>query len=100
MGAAIWYGAGWIREGGATAVAIVLGWAVCGRVLRATSHLRENPREIVIAPLVALVIAGIALPIKLWAALTMNKQGWLTRSEGARVQGQAEIGVVARAGQV
>jgi hypothetical protein len=37
------------------------------------------------------MIALIALPIKLWAALTMNKQGWLTRHEGERVQGQQEI---------
>jgi hypothetical protein len=59
----------------------------------------ENPREIVLAPLVAVTIAVIALPIKTWAALTMNKQGWLTRQEGQRVQGQAEIGVVQHAGQ-
>jgi hypothetical protein len=51
----------------------------------------ENPREAAIAPLVAFMIALIALPIKLWAALTMNKQGWLTRHEGERVQGQQEI---------
>jgi hypothetical protein len=48
---------------------------------------------------VAVTIAVIALPIKTWAALTMNKQGWLTRQEGQRVQGQAEIGVVQHAGQ-
>jgi hyaluronan synthase len=99
MGAAIWYGSRWISEGGWIAVAIVLGWAVAGRALRALSHLKENPREIVLAPLVAVTIAVIALPIKTWAALTMNKQGWLTRQEGQRVQGQAEIGVVQHAGQ-
>jgi hypothetical protein len=47
-----------------------------------------------------LIVAFIALPLKLWAALTMNSQGWLTRYEGARVQGQAEIGVVQHVGQV
>jgi hypothetical protein len=26
------------------------------------------------------VVIMIALPIKLWAFLTMNKQGWLTRT--------------------
>jgi hypothetical protein len=99
MGATIWYGSRWISQGGWIAVAIVLGWAVAGRALRAMSHLMENPREIVLAPLVAVTIAVIALPIKTWAALTMNKQGWLTRQEGQRVQGQAEIGVVQHAGQ-
>jgi hyaluronan synthase len=29
---------------------------------------------------VALVITFVALPIKLYAFATMNKQGWLTRS--------------------
>jgi hyaluronan synthase len=91
MGAAIWYGAGWIREGGWIAASIVFGWAVIGRGIRGISHLMENPREVAIAPLTAFMIALIALPIKLWAALTMNRQGWLTRHEGERVQGQQEI---------
>jgi hypothetical protein len=39
----------------------------------------------------ALVVATIALPIKLWAVLTMNRQGWLTRVDGDRVHGQREI---------
>ena len=30
-------------------------------------------------PVVALIVITIALPIKLWAFVTMNKQGWLTR---------------------
>jgi hypothetical protein len=81
-------------------VAVVLGWAVVGRAIRGTSHLMEHPREIFLAPVMALTVALIALPIKFWAALTMNKQGWLTRQEGQRVQGQAEIGVVQHAGQV
>ncbi|WP_167044563.1 IPT/TIG domain-containing protein [Salinibacterium sp. ZJ454] len=91
MGATIWYATSWIREGGWIAAAIVLAWAIGGRALRGVSHLMENPREIVLAPLVALTIAVIALPIKLWAGITMNKQGWLTRQEGQRVQGQQEI---------
>ncbi|HEV7871866.1 MAG TPA: IPT/TIG domain-containing protein [Modestobacter sp.] len=99
MGAAVWYGAFWVIGGGWLAVAVVLGWAVVGRALRATSHLLENPREVVLTPLVALVVVAIALPIKFWAALTMNRQGWLTRQAGQRVQGQAEIEGVARVGQ-
>jgi hyaluronan synthase len=55
------------------------------------SHLRENPRDLAIAPLMAVVVAVIALPIKVWAAISMNRQGWLTRTAAGRVQGQREI---------
>ena len=78
------------------ALVTALAWAVVGRALRGFSHLRENPRDLAIAPLMALVVAVIALPIKVWAALTMNRQGWLTRTAASRVQGQREITVPAR----
>ena len=43
------------------------------------SHLVRNPRDLWLLPVVALVVILIALPIKLYAFVTMNKQGWLTR---------------------
>jgi cellulose synthase/poly-beta-1,6-N-acetylglucosamine synthase-like glycosyltransferase len=98
MGATVWYGARWVSQGGWLALAIVLAWATVGRALRATSHLCERPADIVLAPLMAVVIGGIALPIKLIAAVTMNRQGWLTRHDGDRVHGQREIEVAAGAG--
>jgi cellulose synthase/poly-beta-1,6-N-acetylglucosamine synthase-like glycosyltransferase len=70
---------------------LALTWAVVGRAIRGYSHLREHPREIVLVPLVALVVAIVALPVKLWAAITMNRHGWLTRVDGDRVHGQSEI---------
>ena len=91
MGAAIFYTVAWAQRGGWVALAIVLSWAVLGRALRAFSHLRENPRDIVLAPLMALVVAWVALPVKLWAGITMNRQGWLTRQADGRVEGQGEI---------
>jgi hypothetical protein len=39
----------------------------------------------------AVVVAVIALPIKVWAGISMNRQGWLTRTAAGRVQGQSEI---------
>ena len=45
----------------------------------AISHLRRHPQEILLLPLVALVVIFVALPIKVYAFVTMNKQGWLTR---------------------
>ena len=95
MAAAVYYTAAWAVSGGPIAVGAALGWAVIGRGLRGLSHLRENPRDLAIVPLMALVVAGIALPIKVWAAVTMNRQGWLTRTDSGRVQGQGEVTVSA-----
>ena len=99
MGATVWYGARWVDRGGLFALAIVLAWAVVGRALRATSHLRENPRDLALAPLMAVVVSLIALPVKALAMITMNKQGWLTRRDRDRVQGQGEIEVLTSARQ-
>jgi hyaluronan synthase len=90
MGAAVYY----LVQGSLVAWQFLLlgiTWAVVGRAIRGLSHLRENPREIGLVPLMTVVIAVIALPIKLWAVLTMNRQGWLTRVDGDRVHGQSEI---------
>jgi N-acetylglucosaminyltransferase len=59
---------------------LVAAWLVIGRGIRGYSHLRRHPTEVVLVPLVALVVILIALPIKLYAFCTMNKQGWLTRT--------------------
>jgi cellulose synthase/poly-beta-1,6-N-acetylglucosamine synthase-like glycosyltransferase len=56
-------------------------WLLVGRGIRGYSHLRRHPGEILLLPLVALIVMLISLPIKLYAFLTMNKQGWLTRTE-------------------
>lgn len=61
------------------AIAAVAVWLLFGRGVRGFSHLRRHPGEILLLPLVVLVVIFIALPIKLYAFLTMNKQGWLTR---------------------
>ena len=64
---------------GGQALALSLAWVLIGRAIRSTSHLRRRPSDLVILPLVAVVIAMVALPIKTYALFTMNKQGWLTR---------------------
>lgn len=63
-----------------TGIGFALAWLLLGRGIRGYSHLKKHPSEILLLPLLALVVIMIALPIKLWAFLTMNKQGWLTRS--------------------
>jgi N-acetylglucosaminyltransferase len=57
-----------------------IGWILLGRGLRGWSHLKRHPKDIVLLPLTAVVVMMIALPIKLYAFVTMNKQGWLTRT--------------------
>ena len=64
---------------GTGALAFAAVWFLIGRALRNVAHLRTRPSDILLLPLVALVITFVALPIKLYAFLTMNKQGWLTR---------------------
>ena len=58
----------------------VLLWLIATRGLRGYSNLRRNPQDLLILPLTAVVVIFISLPIKVYAFLTMNKQGWLTRS--------------------
>jgi N-acetylglucosaminyltransferase len=55
-------------------------WLLVGRGIRGYSFLSRHPREILLLPLYALVVVFVALPVKGYAILTMNKQGWLTRS--------------------
>ncbi|WP_136518604.1 glycosyltransferase [Cellulomonas telluris] len=66
-------------EPNAGSVAAVVVWLLLGRGIRGLSYLRRHPKDIVLLPLVTLVVIFIALPIKLYAFVTMNKQGWLTR---------------------
>ena len=65
---------------GTGALSFAAVWFLVGRALRNVAHLRTRPSDILLLPLVALVITFVALPIKLYAFLTMNKQGWLTRN--------------------
>lgn len=61
------------------ALALALIWMFLSRAIRSVSHLRRRPADLWLLPLVATVIIFVALPIKTYAFLTMNKQGWLTR---------------------
>jgi N-acetylglucosaminyltransferase len=61
----------------------VIVWLLIGRGVRGISHLRRHPGDILLLPLVVLVVVFIALPVKAFAFVTMNKQGWLTRHADA-----------------
>jgi N-acetylglucosaminyltransferase len=78
---------------------IAAAWLLVGRGIRGYSHLRRHPGEILLLPLTALIVVLIALPIKLYAFLTMNKQGWLTRSaDSAGGEGQTAATLGPQAG--
>lgn len=62
-------------------IALALAWVLLGRGIRGLSHLRRHPKDLLLLPLMTLVVIAIALPVKAYAFLTMNKQGWLTRQD-------------------
>lgn len=63
-------------------IALAAAWVLVGRGIRGFSHLRRHPKDLLILPLMTLTVILVALPIKLFAFLTMNRQGWLTRRAG------------------
>jgi cellulose synthase/poly-beta-1,6-N-acetylglucosamine synthase-like glycosyltransferase len=80
MFAAVYYVvASGFSDHGLHALGLSLAWVLIGRAIRSMSHLRRRPSDVLMLPLVAVVIAMVALPIKTYALFTMNKQGWLTR---------------------
>lgn len=83
-------------------IVLTLIWLLLGRAVRGYSHLRRHPQEILLLPLTALVVIMISLPIKLYAFVTMNKQGWLTRTStsiGGEGQSAATLSGPAGGGQ-
>ncbi|MET4581616.1 N-acetylglucosaminyltransferase [Conyzicola nivalis] len=83
----------------AVGIAAAVGWLLLGRGIRGMSNLRRNPGDILLLPLVAVVVVLIALPIKSYAFVTMNKQGWLTRhADQIGGDGQDARTLVAEAG--
>ena len=95
-------------RGDMISLALWSSWIVLGRGIRAFDHLRENPRSILLLPLMTINILFVMTAVKYYTLLTMNKQAWITRREDRGVaEGQAEgtldrpIGVmsVAEAGE-
>jgi hyaluronan synthase len=78
-------------------IGLTLIWLLLGRGVRGYSHLRRHPQEILLLPVAALVVIFIALPVKLYAFFSMNKQGWLTRTaDSIGGEGQSSATLTAR----
>lgn len=98
MFAAVWFlAAAWFAPQRGLAVVLGLVWLLLSRAIRSFSHLRRRPADLLILPLVTVVIMLVALPIKTWSLITMNRQGWLTRrADLVGGEGQDEASLSAR----
>src|SRR5262249_15808422 len=68
----------------------IAAWLVVGRGIKASRHLVERPRALALVPLVVLVFIFVMIPIKVYALITLNRQGWVTRrTDDAVAEGQA-----------
>jgi len=97
MGIALGYLAHWVFHTHEYVATIALAWLLFGRSIRGLSHLRRRPQDIVVLPLVALATILVAMPVKTFAFLTMNRQGWLTRHSdllGGEAQSAATVAEV------
>jgi hyaluronan synthase len=79
MGITMWYLLFSRLEISVVGAFFTIGWLLVGRALRGFSDLKRNPMDLFVLPVLALVVITVALPIKVFAFVTMNKQGWLTR---------------------
>jgi hyaluronan synthase len=94
MGFAATYLGGWLLQPHPYLAPIAVSWLLLGRAVRGLSHLVRNPGDIRVLPLVAAMTIVVALPVKLYAFLTMNVHGWLTRTDqmlGGEAQSAASL---------
>jgi hyaluronan synthase len=94
MGFAVTYLAIWVLHPQLYVAVIAVAWLLIGRAVRGISHLLQQPGDIWLLPLVALMTIIVALPVKIYAFLTMNTQGWLTRRSdliGGEAQSAASL---------
>jgi cellulose synthase/poly-beta-1,6-N-acetylglucosamine synthase-like glycosyltransferase len=94
MAIAISYLVRWFLHPQQYVATIAIAWLLVGRSIRGLSHLRQRPSDIVVLPVVAIMTIFIALPVKAYAFVTMNRQGWLTRRSGligGEAQGAASL---------
>lgn len=96
MSIAVVYLVAWFGQPESYLATAAIVFILLGRGLRGISHLIRNPSDIIVLPLVALMTVFVALFVKGWALLTMNRQGWLTRdsdSVGGEGQSASSLGV-------
>jgi hyaluronan synthase len=79
-----------ITRGDLLATAAWAVWVMCGRGIRAIDHLRSNPKNVLLIPVMTGIIIFAMTAIKYYTFWTMNRQGWITRREERAVgEGQS-----------
>jgi hyaluronan synthase len=69
--------------------ALAWSWLLLGRAIKGIGHLVSEPEALLFLPLITLVFVIVMIPIKLFALVTMNRQGWITRTaQQAVAEGQ------------
>jgi hyaluronan synthase len=72
----------------------IIIWWMISRFLKSLPYLQKNPRDLWMVPL--FVVLGFVLGLlKIYALMTMNRQGWLTRQASTRTVPAAQSRVVA-----
>jgi hyaluronan synthase len=72
-------------------LAVLVGsWLMLGRAIKGVGHLFSEPEALLFLPLITVVFIVVMIPVKLYALVTLNKQGWITRrEEGGVAEGQS-----------
>ena len=65
---------------------IILAWWLVSRTIKILPHLKEKPADIFLLPVYILMTYVMAV-IKIYAFFTLDKQGWITRWDAARLNG-------------
>jgi hyaluronan synthase len=70
--------------------ALVWSWLLLGRAIKGIGHLFSEPETILFLPLITVIFIVVMIPVKLYALVTMNTQGWITRrDDGGVAEGQS-----------
>jgi hyaluronan synthase len=72
--------------------ALVGSWLLLGRAIKGVGHLFSEPEALLFLPLITVVFIVVMIPVKVYALLTLNRQGWITRrDDGGVAEGQASV---------
>lgn len=65
--------------------AVVGAWLLLGRAIKGVGHLLHRPEALLYLPLITVVFIIVMIPVKVYSLLTLNKQGWITRTSDKTV---------------
>lgn len=63
----------------------IAAWWIVSRIIKIFPHLREKPADILIMPAYIIITLIVAI-IKIYAVITIDKQGWITRWDKNRLK--------------